>query len=82
MPARNILIVALWLSLSGCATQTETQIVKIKPEPRMMADCGWAERGGETLGAYKDWAFAQSEILEKCNAWQAAERKLYGDDAQ
>ena len=48
----------------------------------MMADCGWTERGGETLGHYKDWAFAQSEILEKCNAWQAAERKLYGDDAQ
>ena len=78
MPARNILIVALWLSLSGCATQNETRIVKIKPEPRMMADCGWAERGGETLGDYKDWAFSQSRLLEVCNERQRAERNIYG----
>jgi len=80
MLARNILIAALWLSLSGCATQTETKIVKIKPEPRMMADCGWSKRGGETLGHYKDWGIAQSKLLEKCNAAQKAERQLYSSD--
>lgn len=42
-----------------------------------MADCGWSVRGGETLGHYKDWAFAQSELLEKCNERQAAEREEY-----
>ena len=80
MRARNILIAALWLSLSGCATLTETRIVKINPEPRMMADCGWSKRGGETLGDYKDWAFSQSRLLEVCNERQRGEREFYKED--
>jgi hypothetical protein len=51
----------------------------IKPEAQWMADCGYSKRGGESLGDYKDWAFAQTELLEKCNAYQEAERSAYKD---
>lgn len=80
MQAKSILIVVIWLSLSGCATKPETKIVKIKPEPYMMAGCGWSKRGGETLGDYKDWAFSQSKLLEVCNERQRAEREFYGKE--
>jgi len=52
----------------------------IKPDPGWMSDCGYADRGGETLGHYKDWALSQTELLEKCNADQSAERNFYSDN--
>lgn len=64
----------------GCGILTpKIEYRTIKPDAQWMADCGYAVRGGETLGDYKDWAFSQTELLEKCNANQAAEREAYSD---
>lgn len=78
MRLKTISIAGICLFLSGCGILTpKIEYRTIKPEPQWMADCGYADRGGETLGHYKDWGIAQTELLEKCNERQAAEREAY-----